>query len=88
MVQPTSPVDCDIAFAPVEPRGAFHATAGADPTKLEESIENRAVVSDIVLRLILGKVVHIVGRDLLQEVDVLVRMILGHFVACSWLRTL
>lgn len=81
-MQPTRPVDCDITFAPVEPRCAFHATAGADATKLEEPVKYRAIIPDVVLRLVFGEVVHIVGRDLLQEVDVLVRMILGHLVPC------
>ena len=88
MVQAAGPVDCDVAFAPVEPCGAFHATASADTAELEKSVKNGAIIPDIVLRLILGEVVHIIGSDLLQEVDVLVSMILGHLVSGCWLRAL
>src|ERR1700760_197408 len=69
MMQPTSPVDGDIALLPVQPRSPLHAASSTDPTELEQPIEHRTVVTDVVLALLLGETVHVVGGDALQEVD-------------------
>lgn len=79
----TSPVDCDVAFTTVQSGGAFHAATGTDTAELEESIEYRTIVSNIEFSLLLGVRLHIVGRDLLQEINVLVGMELGHLITSS-----
>ena len=78
MMESTGPVYRDVALVPVQPRGALHAAAGADAAKLEEAVKHGAVVPDVVLALLAHMIVHVVGRDLLQEFDVLVRVELRH----------
>lgn len=80
MVKATSPVDGNIAFVAVQSCGAFHAATSADSAELEETVKHGAIVSNIVPALFLREVVHVVGCDLGQEVDVFVGMELGHFV--------
>jgi hypothetical protein len=76
----SSPIDCDVAFATVQTRCTLHATTRADTTELEESVKDRTIITNIVFPLLLGERVHIVGCDLLKEVDVLVGMELGHLM--------
>lgn len=78
MVETTGPVDGDVALVAVQTGGALHAAAGADAAELEQAVKDRAVISDIVLALLSHKGVHVVGRDLLQELDVLVGVELRH----------
>ena len=88
VMKSTSPVDCDVAFASVEARSALHAATGGDTTKLEEAIEDWAIVADVELALLFHEGVHVVWRDLLEKVDILVCMKLGHFMLCSWFGSL
>lgn len=88
MVQSTGPVDSNVTFPAVQARCAFHGSASADATKLEQTIKDRTVITDVVFALLPGEVVHVVGSDLVQEVDVFVRVELSHLVLGSRLRTL
>lgn len=80
VVQAAGPVDGNVALAAVQASGALHGAAGADAAELEQAVEDRAVVADVVLALLAREVVHVVGRDLVQEVDVLVGVELRHLV--------
>lgn len=82
MMQSTSPVYSDVALAPVQSRSALHTAAGADPTELEQTIEHRAVISNVVFALLLCVAVHVVWCYPVQEVDILVCVELGHFELC------
>ena len=88
VMKASSPVDSDVALAPVQSSSALHAATGADTTELKEPIEDRAIIPNIVFSLLLRKRLHVVGSDLLQEVDVLVGMELGHLVTRSRFCTL
>jgi hypothetical protein len=88
VMQTASPIDGDVALLAVEASRALHATACADAAELEEAIEDGAVVADVVLALLSHKGVHIVGRDLLKEFDVLVGVELRHLGRDGRLRTL
>ena len=88
VMESTSPVDRDVAFASVEARSALHAATGGDTAELEEAIKDGTIVADIELALLFHEGVHIVGGDLLEKVDILVRMKLGHFMLCSWFSSL
>ena len=77
-MQATGPVDSDIALVAVEPGSALHAAASANTTELEQAVEHGAVVAHIVFALLSHEAVHVVWGDLLQELDVLVRMELRH----------
>jgi hypothetical protein len=79
-MQATRPVDCDIALSSVQTRRAFHCATRADTAELEQPIEHRAVVSDVVLALLLREVVHVVRGDFVEKVNVLVGVELRHFV--------
>jgi hypothetical protein len=85
MMQSACPIDGDIAFPSVQTRRALHGASRTDTTELEQAVKDRAVVSNIVLALLLGEIVHIVWCDLVQELDVLVRVELCHFVLGGWL---
>ncbi len=80
MMKSTSPVDCDIAFATVETSSTLHASTSTNTTELEESVKDRAIVTNIVLPLLLCERVHVVWCHFLEEVDVLVSVELGHFM--------
>ncbi len=88
MVETTRPIHGNVTFVAVESRSTLHAATGADPTELEEAVENGAVVADVVLALLTHVGIHVVGRHLLEEVDVLVRVKLGHFCEDGRLRAL
>ena len=64
MMKPTRPVDSDVALVAVQPRCAFHTASGADPAEFEETVENRAVITNVVPALLLGVLFHIIRRDL------------------------
>jgi len=80
----SGPVDGDVAFAPVETSCPLHTTTSADAAEVKQSVEDWTVITNVVFPLFLGEVVHIVRCDLLKEVDILVCMELGHFMASSW----
>lgn len=88
VMESTSPVDCDVAFSSVEARSAFHAATSGDTTELEEAIKDGTIVADVELALLFHEGVHIVWSDLLEKVDILVRMKLGHLMLCSWFGSL
>ena len=79
----SSPIDCDVAFATVQTRSTLHATTRADTTELEESVEYRTIITNVVFPLLLGERVHVVWCYLLEKVDVLVGMKLGHLMTGS-----
>jgi len=81
MMQTTSPVDSDVTFIAIKTRSALHTTSGTDTAKFEQTIKDGTVITDIVFALLFRKRVHIVGSDLGEEVDILVRMELGHLIS-------
>lgn len=87
-MKPTGPVNGDVALAAIQTSGALHTATSADPAKLEESVENRAIVSHVEPTLFLGIAIHVVGSDFLQEINVLVGVKLRHLTVGSGLRAL
>lgn len=81
MVKTTGPVDGNVALLPVQSRSSFHAATGADAAELEQPIKDRTVVADVVFPLLAHVAVHVIRGDLLEEVDVVVGMELGHFAS-------
>jgi hypothetical protein len=88
VVKATSPIDGDVALLSVQSRGTLHTTTRTDTAKLEETIEHRTIISDVVFSLLPHETVHIVRCDFLQEIDVIVRVKLGHFASCRRFRAL
>jgi hypothetical protein len=84
----SSPINSDVAFATVQAGSSFHATTSADTTELEQSIEDRTIVSDVVFALLFGILLHVVWSDLGKEVDVFVSVELCHFMLSSRFRSL
>lgn len=82
-MEATSPIDGDVAFSAVQSRSALHAASSADTTELEQAVEDRTIVTDVVFSLLLAKVVHVVGSNALEEIDVFVGVELGHLVLGS-----
>lgn len=83
MMETTGPVDGNVALLAVKASGALHAAAGADAAKFKKAIKDGTVITDVELALLLLVGVHVVGGDLLQEVDVFVGVELGHLSAGS-----
>ena len=79
-MQPPRPIDSNIALPPIQPRRPLHTPTRRNPTKLKQPIKHRTIIPDIILPLLLGKIVHIIRGDPLQEVDVLVGVELRHLV--------
>jgi len=84
VMKTSSPVDGDIAFAPVEASCALHTATSADAAEIKQPVEDWTVITNIVFSLLLGEVVHVVRSDLLEEINILIRVELGHFMASSW----
>lgn len=84
VMQTTSPVDGNIALVTIQSCGALHTAAGTDAAKLEETVENGAIVADIVFALLTHEAVHVIGRNFLQELNVLVGVKLCHFGSNGW----
>ena len=84
VMKTSSPVDGNVAFAAVQTSCPLHASTSADATELEKSVEDRAIVTDIVFALLFCESIHVVRSDFLEEVNVLVRVELGHFMTGSW----
>lgn len=72
------PIDGDVALLSVESRGTFHTSTSTDAAEFEEPIEDRAIITNIELSLFPLEVVHVLGTNLLEEVDVFVCMELRH----------
>lgn len=87
MMQSAGPVDRNVAFATIQSCRAFHAAAGTDATELEQSIKHRAVITDVMLVLLLGKVIHVVEGHPFKKVDILIGVELCHLELRCWLRT-
>lgn len=64
VMKTTGPVDGDVALIAVQACRTFHATTGANPAELKETIEDRAVITDVVLALFFRERVHIIRRYL------------------------
>lgn len=88
VVKTTGPVDCNVALLTIETGSTLHATTSADAAELKEAVKNGTIISDIVFALFLLIGVHVVGSDLLEEVDVLVCVELGHLSPCRRFRAL
>jgi hypothetical protein len=80
----SSPVDGDVAFATVQTSCPLHASTSANTAELKKTVEDRAIITDIVLSLLLCESIHVVGSDFLEEVNVFVSVELGHFMTGSW----
>jgi hypothetical protein len=83
-MQSAGPVDSYVALSSVQTRGTLHSASRADTAEFKQAVKDGTVVSYIVLALLLSKAVHVVGRDFVQELDVLVRVELRHFVLGGW----
>lgn len=81
MMQSSSPIDGDVALLTVQASGAFHTATSANTTEFEKTIKNGAIVTDVVFALLAHVAIHIVGRDLLEEIDIVVRVELCHFAS-------
>ena len=88
VMETTSPIHRNIAFATVESRCALHAAAGADAAKFEQPIKDGTVITYVELSLLFRVGVHIVWGDLGKKLNVLVRVELSHLKLVGRLRPL
>lgn len=79
-MQTTSPVHSDVALVAIQSCCALHTATCTDSAEFKQAVEHRAVITHIVSTLLLREMVHVVGSNLGQEVDILVGVELGHFV--------
>ena len=80
VMQSTSPIHSNVAFAAVQSCRTFHAATSTDSTEFEQTVKHRTVVTNVVFALFFAEVIHVVGCDTLQEVDIFVGVELGHLV--------
>lgn len=78
MVKTASPVNRHVTLLTVESCSSLHTPTRTDTAKVKEAVEDRAIITHVVFSLLFGIIVHVIWRDLAQEVDVLVGMELGH----------
>lgn len=64
MMEPTGPVHSYVALVAVKTRGTFHAASSANTAKLEQTIEHRTVITDVIPALFLRKLFHVVRSNL------------------------
>jgi hypothetical protein len=83
MMKTASPIDSDVAFTTVQARSTLHTATSADTTEFEQSVEDRTIISNIVLALLLSVCIHVVWCNLSEKVDVFVSVELGHLVLGS-----
>jgi hypothetical protein len=88
VMKSTGPIDSNVAFLTVEPGCTLHGAASTDTAELEQAIKHGAVVAHVVFSLFPHVVVHIVRGHLLEKVDVLVGVKLGHLGKDCRLRAL
>ncbi len=75
----SGPVDRNVTFAAIQPCSTFHTATSTNSAKFEKTIENWAVVTHVETTLLFLVRLHIVRCYFLEEVDVFIRMKLGHF---------
>ena len=78
MVESTGPVDDDIGFILVETSSSSDTSAGVELAEFEQTIKHWTIFSDIESLKLTDVFLHIVGRNDLQKVDVIIRMKPGH----------
>jgi len=78
VVQPARPVDRDVALPRVQPPRALDRRAGVHRAELVEPLEDRAVLADAVLVLLVGVGVLVPRVHLLEELHVLRRVEARH----------
>jgi hypothetical protein len=83
VMKSSSPVDGNVAFAPVETSCSLHTATSANATEVKQSVEDWTIIANVIFALLLGEVVHVVWGDFLEEVDVLIGVKLGHFMTGS-----
>lgn len=80
VMKATGPIYGNVAFLTIEPGCSFHTSTSADATEFKKAVEDRTVVAYVEATLLFRMVLHIVGGNLLQEIDIFVGVKLGHFV--------
>lgn len=60
VMEPSGPVNSDVAFVAVKACRTLHAAASADTTELKQPVKNWTVIPNVILALFFGKLVHIV----------------------------
>jgi len=63
MMEPTSPIDCNIAFSTVQSCSTLHTTTSTDTAKLEKAVEDRTIIADVEAALLFLEVLHVVWGD-------------------------
>ena len=82
-MQAPSPIDSNITLFPIESGRTLHAPTSADSTELKEAVEDGTVIADIEAPLLFLVLIHVVRRDLSQEIDVLICVKLRHLEICG-----
>jgi hypothetical protein len=81
VVKTSSPINRNVALLSVQSRGTLHTSSSTDTAKLKKAVKNGTIISNIVFALLSHEAIHVVRRDLLEEIDVVVRVKLCHFTS-------
>ena len=78
VMESAGPVDDDVGAVLVETAGAADGAGGVQLAELEEAVEDRTILADVEALELPDVVLHVVGGDDAEEVDVVVGMEAGH----------
>ena len=65
MMKTSSPIDSNVALLPVETRSTLHTATSTDAAKFKETLEHRAIVSNVELGLLALESLHVLGGNAL-----------------------
>jgi hypothetical protein len=88
VVKSSGPVYGNIALLTIKTGSTFYTSTSADTTEIKQAVENRRIIANVKLGLLRTEVVHILWRDSLQKIDIVVGVELGHFQWRGWLGSL
>jgi hypothetical protein len=88
VMQPAGPVHGDVAEAVVQAHGAVDGTAGVQLAEVEQTVEYRAVLAEVVLLHLRRVLVLGIRGDLRQEIHVILRVERRHLDGVRTTRTL
>lgn len=88
VVKSAGPIDGNVALLSVEASSALHRATSADAAELEQAVEDRTIVANVVLCLLALVGLHIVGRYPSKKFYVLVGVKLRHLIDDCGFRSL
>ena len=78
VMETTSPVDCHITFAAIQPCSTLHTATSTNPAEFKKTVKDWAIVAHVETALLFLVRLHVIGCHFLEELDVFIGVELGH----------